>query len=132
MVLREQKKMEKGEELTRDEKSNLRRKKLKQVRADMGGQVGRPKQATKGGMMGRADIAMARDIEMSRVRDALGNMGADISQARSKGVLRFDEQPSDLTAIGQVDYIYQPNNPVMMDGEVVIAKNLPYKYRFTK
>jgi len=132
MVLREQKKMEQGAKLTREEKNNLRRKKLKQVRGDMGGQVGRPKQATKGGMMGRADINMARDIEMSRVRDALGNMGADISQARSKGVLRLDEQPSELTAIGQVDYIYQPNNPVMMDGEVVVAKNLPYKYRFTK
>ena len=132
MVLREQKKMEQGAKLTREEKNNLRRKKLKQVRGDMGGQVGRPKQATKGGMMGRADINMARDIEMSRVRDALGNMGANISQARSKGVLRLDEQPSELTAIGQVDYIYQPNNPVMMDGEVVVAKNLPYKYRFTK
>ncbi len=132
MVLREQKKMEQGAELTREEKNNLRRKKLKQVRGDMGGQVGRPKQATKGGMMGRANINMARDIEMSRVNEALGNMGADISQARSKGVLRMDEQPSELTAIGQVDYIYQPNNPVMMDGEVVVAKNLPYKYRFTK
>ena len=132
MVLREQKKMEKGGELTRDEKSNLRRKKLKQVRGDMGGQVGRPKQATKGGMMGRADINMARDIEMSRVNEALGNMGANISQAMSKGVLRMDEQPSELTGMGQVDYIYQPNNPVIMNGEVVIAKNLPYKYRFTK
>lgn len=129
MVLREQKKLEKGKELTRDEKSNLRRKKLKQVRAGTGA-VGRPKQATKGGKMSRQEINMAREMEMMRVSQGLEGMGANVSLAQSKGVFRLDEKPDQLTGVGEADYITQPNQVYEMDGQIVVAPNFPYKTRF--
>ena len=127
-MYRQQTKLNKGEELSRDEKTNYAKKKLKQVRGDMGGQTGRPRKATT--TRSRDEINKMRDEAMAGNTEKLENIKADISMAKSKGVLRIGEKESVVNGFGEVDYITQPQNHARVDGELVIADNFPYKRRF--
>jgi len=52
----------------------------------------------------------------------------------AKGVLRVGKQTKGLTNIGQVNYITQMRTNVSkspQNGELIVAKNLPYKRRFS-
>lgn len=127
-MYRQQAKLIKGGELSRDEKTNFAKKKLKQVRGDMGGQIGRPRKATT--TRSRDEINKMRDEAMEDNTAKLEAMGADVGEAKSKGVLRIGETASVVSGFGEVDYITQPQRHAEVDGELVVANNFPYKRRF--
>ena len=77
MVYREMSKLQKRKTLTRKEKDDLRRKKLKELRKAQG--AGRPAMPSR--MNTREQLNVLREQEMERVKKNMNMMGADFEVA---------------------------------------------------
>ena len=87
MVYREMTKLQKRKQLTRKEKDDLRRKKLKELRK--GGGAGRPAMPSR--MNTREQLNVLREQEMSRVRNNMNLMGADFEVASRYAIFQRPE-----------------------------------------
>ena len=87
MVYREMTKLQKRKQLTRKEKDDLRRKKLKELRK--GGGAGRPMMPSR--MNTREQLNVLREKEMERVKKNMNVMGADYEVAERYAIFSRPE-----------------------------------------
>ena len=87
MVYREMTKLQKRQTLTRKQKDDLRRKKLKELRK--GGGAGRPAMPSR--MNTREQLNVLREKEMARIRNNMNTMGADFEVASRYAIFQRPE-----------------------------------------
>ena len=93
MVYREMTKMQKRQTLTRKEKDDLRRKKLKELRKGQG--AGRPFKPSMHNT--REQLNMLREKEMARVRNNMNLAGADFQLAQRYAIFERPENTFTIT-----------------------------------